>query len=281
MDDEKINREYKLMAFDLDETLLNNEKQINEPVKEALYKAYEEGKILVFSTGRNIAELRDFRKIEAFRYAVAINGSYIYDLKEDKVLVSNPIPKDSAEKLIEYLKINDIHVGAHSHDYYLDEEVLNNVERFHIENLYNTLKTNGKLIPSVIDFYSNNTMELYKVNLYLNSDEEREEVRKELIPFEDEFEIVHSVGYTLELSKKGINKGNGLKYLCDYLGVDIKDTIAIGDSENDLAAIKTAGLGIAMANAQDSVKEAADVIVASNLEDGCKEAIEKYLLKIK
>ncbi|MCQ2749696.1 MAG: Cof-type HAD-IIB family hydrolase [Clostridia bacterium] len=279
MDEEKLNRDYKLMAFDLDDTLLNDEKQINDTVKEALNEAYEKGKILVFSTGRNIDELRDFRKIEAFRYAVAVNGSYIYDLKENKVLVSLPIPKESTDRLFDFLKINNIHIGAHSHDYLLDEEVLNNVERYHIENLYNTLKTNGILIPSVVDYYSNNEMEIFKVNLYLNSDEEREKVREELKPFEDEFEIVHAVGYTLELSKKGVNKGNGLKYLCEKLGIDIKDTIAIGDSENDLAAIEVAGLGIAMGNAQEKIKEAADVIVATNLEDGCKEAIEKYLLK--
>lgn len=277
--EEKLKREYKLIAFDLDGTLLDNSKKIPDVVKDSIMEAYNAGKILVFSTGRNIAELTDFRKVEAFRYAIAINGSYIYDLQEDKAMVTNPIPKENVEKLFEFLKTKEIHLGVHSDDYYLDKEILDNPERHHIELLVKTLSTHGIQIPSVYDLYYSKNMDIYKVNIYLNSNEERDEIRKELSQFDDDFEMVYSEGYSLELSKKGVSKGKGLEYLCDYLNIDIKETIAVGDNENDLEAIKAAGLGIAMENGAEKVKEVADVIVPTNEEFGCKTAIEKYLLK--
>lgn len=278
--EEKLKREYKLIAFDLDGTLLDDKKNIPEEVKEAIMEGERAGKIMVISTGRNITEITNFRKVEAFRYAVAINGAYIYDLKEDKPMVTDPIPKESIDKLFSYLKENGVLAGAHSEEFYIDKGVLEYPEKHHLELIVDTLRTHGIQVPNMIDLYYSQEMNIYKVLIYLNSDEEKEETKQELNRrFGDEFEIVYSEGYALELSRKGVNKGRGLEYLCDYLGVDIKDTIAVGDNENDIEAIEKAGLGIAMGNALDEVKEIADVVVPTNEELGCKTAIEKYLLK--
>ena len=90
---------------------------------------------------------------------------------------------------------------------------------------------------------------------------------------------VYDSGFAIHLTDANVSKGSSLQKLADLAEYNTENMMVIGDSENDLAAIEMAGLGIAVANAQDRVKEAADVIVASNLDDGCKEAIEKYLLK--
>ena len=84
---------------------------------------------------------------------------------------------------------------------------------------------------------------------------------------------------SLEITCKNINKGNGLKHLCQVLNLSIEQTIVVGDAGNDVEALKVAGLAVVMDNAIDEIKQYGDVIVSDCDHDGCKEAIEKYLLK--
>lgn len=89
---------------------------------------------------------------------------------------------------------------------------------------------------------------------------------------------VYSEIASLELTAAGVNKGTGLVKLCEHLGISVDETIAVGDADNDIAILKTAGLAVAMGNAEEYVKALADVVVADCDHDGCAEAIEKYLL---
>ena len=90
--------------------------------------------------------------------------------------------------------------------------------------------------------------------------------------------LVNAESASLEISAAGVDKGKGLLKLCEYLGLSPEKTIAVGDADNDVAILKTAGLSVAMGNALPQIRELSDVSVADCNHDGCAEAIEKYLL---
>ncbi|MNP64340.1 Sugar phosphatase YidA [compost metagenome] len=90
-------------------------------------------------------------------------------------------------------------------------------------------------------------------------------------------EITNSSPHNLEINPLGVNKAAGILEVCKLLGLDMSQVIAVGDSLNDLAAIQQAGLGVAIGNAQETVKEEADAVVASNNNDGIAEVIQKYI----
>ncbi|MNI89787.1 Sugar phosphatase YidA [compost metagenome] len=94
-----------------------------------------------------------------------------------------------------------------------------------------------------------------------------------------ELEITNSSPYNLEINPAGINKASGVQMVCELLGLAMSEVVAVGDSLNDLAAIQAAGLGVAMGNAQIAVKENADVVTASNNDDGIALIIRDYILK--
>jgi hypothetical protein len=93
-------------------------------------------------------------------------------------------------------------------------------------------------------------------------------------------EITNSTPTNLEINPLGVNKAYGIGEVCKLLGIEMSQVVAVGDSLNDLAAIQAAGLGVAMGNAQETVQQEADAVVASNNEDGIAEVIEKYILGV-
>ena len=144
------------------------------------------------------------------------------------------------------------------------------------------IRNNCKALDDITGFIRENDVDILKVTLnfqmkddgeYLN----REETSQYLKQFPD-IQVVDGGFANLEFNKAGISKATGVRFLSEYLGVSVNDVIAIGDSENDIEMLKIAGTGIAMGNAVEEAKAAADDITASNDEDGVAKAIEKYLL---
>ena len=120
--------------------------------------------------------------------------------------------------------------------------------------------------------------EWLKFGFHIEEDEIREKVLKELND-KGLFEISNSSLVNIEVNAMGINKAKGLEKVCSLLGISMKNVMAVGDSLNDIAMITEAGLGIAMGNAQDAVKEAADDITGDNTESGVAQAIHKWVLE--
>ena len=110
------------------------------------------------------------------------------------------------------------------------------------------------------------------------SSEARDRTQQRILDSNLEVELADAETTSLEISAKGIDKGIGLEKLCEYKNITLDEIIAVGDADNDIQAIKKAGLSIAMGNANENIKQLADVIVSDNDHDGCAEAIEKFLL---
>ena len=132
-------------------------------------------------------------------------------------------------------------------------------------------------VEDTIKFHYEDKQGIEKMNLFHTTPQDRENTRKKLqgLPIE----MLDAEETSLEISPLGVTKGFGLKKLCEYLNMGIEQSIAVGDADNDLDILKTAGLAIAMGNANENAQKIADVKVADNDHDGVAEAIYKYLLE--
>jgi phosphoglycolate phosphatase (TIGR01487 family) len=249
MENFKSDVEIKLVALDMDGTLLNNKGQISPANQEAIKTAKEKGVFVVLSTGRSLLTCREHADdLELTSYLVTVNGSEIWD--ENRELVERNL-------------VNPEHIN-----WMWELSKQHNAKFWAI----NTERTLHNEMPE--DLYN---WEWLKFGFSIDDDVTRELVLKELTA-KNEFELTNSTLKNIEVNAAGINKARGLEVVCTRLGIDMKNVMAVGDSRNDLMMIKEAGLGVAMGNAQDVVKEEADWITATNEEDGVAKAIQKWVL---
>lgn len=138
------------------------------------------------------------------------------------------------------------------------------------------IRDTREVVPNVMEYVKTTGAEAEKVNIFMADLEEREVLRKELMAI-PELSISSSMYNNLEVNAKGADKGSALLWLADYLGIDREETMSFGDGENDIPMIQAAGIGVAMENALDTVKAAADMITLKNDEDGVAAAIRKII----
>ena len=249
MDNFKNDLDIKLVALDMDGTLLNNKGQISEANRQAIKAAQEKGIYVVLSTGRSLTTCREHADaLELTSYLVTVNGSEIWDEKRELV-ERNLVQAELIEWMWGLTKQHKTKFWAISTERNWHDEIP--------ENIHN--------------------MEWLKFGFNIDDDATRELILKELEE-KGEFELSNSTLKNIEVNPHGINKAKGLGIVCSRLGIEMKHVMAVGDSRNDLMMIKEAGLGVAMGNAQDVVKAAADWVTASNEDDGVAKAIHKWVL---
>jgi HAD superfamily hydrolase (TIGR01484 family) len=241
---------YKLLALDMDGTVLNEDQEVSEANRQAIAAAIEAGVIVMFSTGRGIHSARPFiDDLMLQSPIVTINGGEVWRAPDDLY----------KRHLMEAKRIGQMHEMAIEYDAWF--------WAYAVEGVYN--RDNW---PGDID-----SIEWMKFGFYSENLEKLSAIRQELESW-GMFEITNSHPFNLEMNPLGISKASGLIDICGLLGIEMSEVIAMGDSLNDLAMIRASGLGVAMGNAQDEVKQAADIITASNVEDGVAQIIEQYIL---
>ncbi len=261
----------------MDGTLLNSEKKITPKTKEMIQKALASGKHVVLSTGRCIAELNDtFEELPELRYAICVSGSLIYDVRERKAIASYPLDPELCNKILAEGKKEDVMVHFLGIESIVQKDRLDYMDRYGMGIYTDMFKKVTSPVEDIYAYYETVQKPLNKLNLYHADVVARARTMKRLegLPLE----MVFAEGLSLECSATGVTKGNGLLDLCRYLNIPVEETIAVGDADNDLAILRTAGLAVAMGNANENVKKIAHVEVADCDHDGCAEAIEKYLL---
>jgi len=243
-------KEFKLIALDMDGTLLNNQQEISEENRAAIAKAQEQGVHVVLSTGRSLLTCREYsQSLQLSSYLITVNGSEIWD---------------ESGQLVERKLIDASHI-----------EKMWNLTQEHKLNFWavTTDKVWRDEFPEDIA-----SQEWLKFGYDIPDDALREEVLKQIAGISD-FEIRNSSLTNLEINALGINKAKGIMTVCDRLGISMDEVIAMGDSLNDMAMIEAAGCGIAMGNAQEAVKEAADWVTDTNVNNGVAKAISHWVLK--
>ena len=264
---------YQLIALDLDGTLLNSRKELPEDAVRAIREVCAAGKTVVFDTGRAVPELAEqIALLPEVRYAIFCSGAGLYDTREKKAFGLQPIPAAQTKRILSVAHTKDIMPQL----VLADRDVIqaSHMERLEHYNMgvYRPMYEKAMtLVPDIYAFAESCTEPYLKINLYHAEVAERIRTRAQLET--PDLELVYSEISSLECSAAGVSKGTGLEQLCAKLGIPIEACIAVGDADNDLPMIRAAGLGVAMGNASDHVKAAADRIVSDHDHGGCAEAV--------
>ena len=268
----------RIIALDIDGTLLNSQKQVTPDAKAAIRQAVERGVTVAFCTGRAVSELEELSALlPEIRYAVFSSGGGLYDLKEKRIISLHAIPRAQAEEIMAAARTKDLMpqlvIGERD---VIQASHMENLERYHME-IYRPLYEKAMtLTPDIYAYFDACREDILKINLYHADPAERVRTREQLAHLQ--MEKAYSEVSSLECSAWGVNKGSGLMRLCDHLGIPREASAAVGDAENDIPTLRAAGIGIAMGNANDLVKRAADHVVADMDHGGCAEAI-RFILK--
>ncbi len=256
-----------LICTDLDGTLYKNDKTISLENKEAIEYFKREGGYFTFITGRLPYYSMDaYNTIMPNAPFCCINGGGLYDGVEDKYICTTALPGDVVE-LIECVDGRFDNVGIQiccfEKTYFVEDNEM--TERFRnrvgLPNLICHYRDVKEPIGKII-FTTDNASVMQTIENMLRSH-----------PLSDSFELIRSERTLFEILPKGVTKGIGLQKLSEYLGVEIDKTVAIGDFDNDVAMLKVAKLGVAVANASKSALEAADIVTVSNEEHAIADVI--------
>ncbi len=266
----------KIFFFDLDGTLLNSKKVITTKTLEALREFTDAGNYFCINTGRAIDSAKavytglnlDFKG----SFLCGSNGTEIYSIDEDRYVFKTGVPLELVPKILDLSEEYDVH--CHTYD---EGHIISRRNGECMEYYRRVIKT-----PLIV---TQNEMEYVKeppskmIAIELHDHEKQESFRialQEMVG--DRLTLLYSNLYYMEIFPSEAGKGSAVKRLADILGVDIKDTYAAGDEQNDISMIEAAGCGIAMINGTDLVKRSADVITSlDNDHDGLAEFILKAM----
>ncbi|RHW50056.1 Cof-type HAD-IIB family hydrolase [Bombilactobacillus bombi] len=270
---------YKLVASDLDETLLNDEKHVGQKTQEAIAMARDLGVIFVPNTGRGFTlihqTLSELNLTEASNeYVISFNGSAITENRNERVI---------AKTLMDFATVNTLfQVGvknkATMHIYTLTDIYVYNIENDEKNYLDKMGFAYHVFDEPSLDFLQNQPLikMLYKDKERANLDDLHSQIPQDILT---NTTCTYSSNRYMEFNKAGINKGKGLLELAEILNIKPTEIIAIGDNTNDLSMIRVAGLGVAVQNAAKEVKDAANYVTSNDYNhDAVAEVIKKFIL---
>lgn len=270
--------QYKLIAFDMDGTLLNSQKKITDKTCEAIQKAIDAGIIVILNTGRCVAELEEYMDVlKNIQYINSTSGALVYDRKSDKDIYSSALDVDTVKAILDIVSSKDVMIDFLTRESIVQRDKIEKMEQYHMEVYRDMFERVTVKWEDICGQYLEKPFPVAKLNIYHISEEARNYTRQRIEELQLGVEMVNAETTSLEISAKGIDKGIGLEKLCQYLNISLSQTIVVGDADNDIGAMKKAGLAVAMGNANERIKELADVMVADNDHDGCREVIEKYI----
>lgn len=277
---------YRMLVTDMDYTLLNKEKKISERNRNAIFKAIEKGVHMIVATGRIYTSARVYAKLLGLSTPIiASNGAIIREAAlENPEDTEKTVYKDTLKKeaIIEMIRLSHKY-GLLCHFFTEDTiyaERLENISLRYTEwNKYlgEEDQVKIKIVDDVRNAFEQDGTEVLKA-VVVDEDDWKVQSLRESILKTGIVSVSQSMKNNLEVMNKGVTKGNAVKILAQMYGIGRDAIIAIGDNENDMSMIEYAGLGIAMGNAEASLKSIADHVTGDYQEDGVAEAIERFIL---
>ena len=288
---------YKLIAIDLDGTLLNSYGQVSEKNKMVLNDAIEQGIEVVLASGRSSNSIKNIATdLKNAKYIICGNGSLIYDLQKEEIIYDKFIEKKKALQIIQICEQNSIYYNVYTENMVIAKTLENNVLFYHQENANksDSKKTKINLVENIYEYVDN--LENENILKFTFSDKSSiifNSIIKKLREIKniDVLDVAHMSRkiiksgteeisleyYYTEITSENVDKWNAIIWLAKNLNINESEIMAIGDNVNDKLMIQNAGLGVAMGNSAPYIKEIADEVVATNNEDGVAEAVEMSL----
>lgn len=270
---------YDMIAFDMDGTLLTSKNTVSESSQEAIARAVECGKKVAVCTGRAVGEVEIYEEQELrnVRYFVCENGALLYDSETKKILSATVIPDEIVGKIIDIIDGQDCMLIGYSEGRNLvDSKDAERMEYFYVQRYKELQRRTGVHYDGLYDAYRREHFQMEKMNVYSSNTEIRDQLLDQIIKLP--VTVVYAEDTGFEITPLHMSKGVGIKKLCEITGIPLENTIAVGDSDNDVEMMKVAGLPVAMGNARDCVKNISSVSVADNDHGGCAEATYRFLL---
>ena len=268
--------DFKLIALDIDGTLLNSNKELTPHTRYALIEAQRQGKRIIIASGRHpvgvVPLANDLMLGRYGGFIMAFGGGKIIDCTTGKTVVSKLFPKEYLPDIVGVLKDSNITVMVH------DERKIfaNNRVNDYTYDERDILKMD---MIAVDDFISAVNFDINKILLAGEPDEldKYQEILSKR--YDGLLDVYKSAPYFLEIMPFGVSKGSMLPLLLEKLGVNKDELIAFGDNYNDMTMIGYAGFGVAMSNGEEEVKKIANYVCESNDDDGIAKTLEKFVLK--
>lgn len=288
---------YKLIAIDLDGTLLNSYGQISEKNKLALNNAKEKGIQIVLASGRTTDSVKSIaNEIGVQNYIICGNGSLIYDLQREEIIYDKFIEKKKALQIIDICEKNSIYYNIYTENMVIAKTLNNNVLFYYQENANkpDNKKTKINIVQDIYEYVKNlENQNILKITISDNDviifnsiiRKLREVKDIDVLDVEHMSRKIIKTGteeskleyYYTEITKKNVDKWYAIEFLMENLNINSNEVLTIGDNVNDKLMIENAGCGVAMGNSAPYVKEVSNLVVANNNEDGVAEAIEKII----
>lgn len=290
---------YKLVAIDLDGTLLDSYGRVSENNKNAIKSAIDKGTKVIIASGRGVMSVKNFaNEIGANEYAVCGNGAIVYDFKKEGIIYDKFLSQKKVLQLIKICEENSIYYSIYTQNGIITKSLNYNVLFYHQENATKPdgKKTNICITEDVYQYILNRKEEDYtKINICDENNiifngiiRKLREVKgidvldvghmsRKLMKLGTE---IHSIEYFYtEITNEDTDKWNALEFLIQKLGIKREEVIAIGDNVNDQTMLENSGLGVAMANSAPYVQKMGNIVTESNNEDGVEKVIKKYILE--
>lgn len=290
---------YKLMAIDLDGTLLNTYGEVSEKTREALIKAKNSGTEVVLASGRPISSTESLAiELGVDNYLISGNGAAVYDIKNQKVIYDRFLTKEQVLRIAKLCEENSFFYNVYTEDEVIASSLNYNVLFYHkenvkkieekrthiniVQNIAEYIEQSGKdkfLKITVCDesqFIFNSIMKRLKEIDGIDVLEVAYMSRKKIKSGTDDVDIQY---FYTEITNQNVNKWSAIEFLLNKLQIQKEEVITIGDNINDKEMIENAGLGVVMGNSNPKMKEIADEIVGDNNSEGVLEAFNKFIFK--
>lgn len=264
---------YKMLVLDLDDTLLRDDHSISERNEKLLLEAQENGIYVILASGRPTSAMLQYArqlKLEKFgSYIISYNGAIITDMKQNVPVFEQSLSKEEIHDLHDFSLEHDLHIIT-----YKDNSIVSESESEYID----VEKELTGLPINKVNCFKTEINESAVKCILLQNPEYLKEKEQELKKSKQDLSVAISKPFFLEVMPQGIDKAASIRRLANKLGIKQSEIIAVGNADNDLTMVEYAGLGIWVDNVTPELREKADVIVASNNNDGVAEVVEKYLL---
>ena len=287
---------YKLVAIDLDGTMLNSYGMVTENTKQVIKNTINKGTEVIIASGRPIDSIKTIAKeIGSENYFIAGNGALIYDIKKDEIIYEKFMNKQKVLEIIKICEENSISYNIYTEKTIIAKGLKYNVLYYYKENLKKeeNKKTNITIVEDVYEYIKNLENEKFlKITVCDETKSVFNSIIRKLRTVEDidVLDVLHMSRkmikqgtedvpieyYYTEISLKDVDKWNALEYLANKMNISKDEIIAIGDNINDKEMIENAKVGIAMGQSTPVITKIADFVTLNNNEDGVAKALEKY-----